>query len=179
MSTHHVRALGIACLAGVALAAGPGHAASRLPPAQPSSMDALLAEVRAMRAELNHVAGASIRTQLLVARLQVQEQRINTILQQLNRVREELSTIAQTRTAFGAQLKMFDEDAKTTGVPAEGDKVMHPLRSMLAEQEKRENELKAQEAALEGHLATEQSRWSEFNDRLDAVERELQTPPRR
>src|SRR4029077_13444243 len=48
-----------------------------------SSSDPLLTEVRALRAELNQAAGASIRTQLLVARLTLQEQRINTISKQL------------------------------------------------------------------------------------------------
>jgi hypothetical protein len=41
-----------------------------------SSNDPLLAEVRALRADLNQATGASIRTQLLVARLTLQEQRI-------------------------------------------------------------------------------------------------------
>jgi hypothetical protein len=53
----------------MALAAGTsGRPAAQAPPPAPAS-DALLAEVRALRAELNQAAGTSIRTQLLVARL--------------------------------------------------------------------------------------------------------------
>src|SRR5258707_15707832 len=48
-----------------------------------STNDPLLAEVRALRAELSQMAGTSIRTQLLVARLTLQEQRINTVSKQL------------------------------------------------------------------------------------------------
>jgi hypothetical protein len=157
-------------------------AATLLPqpaPAGSSGMDALLAEVRALRAELTQIAGASIRMQLLVARLQVQEQRVNSISRQLTTVREELSAIAQIRTTIGAQFKDFENEGRAEGLPATDEKAGNPLKAMLDGQAKREKELKEQETALEAQLVTEQSRWTEFNDRLDAVEQELQLPPRR
>ena len=42
-------------------------------------MEELLAEVRSLRSEIRRASDTSIRAQLLVARLQVQEQRINTL----------------------------------------------------------------------------------------------------
>ncbi len=56
-----------------------GHAQT----AAPSAMEALLGEVRGLRAEVHQAAGASIRTQLLVARLSLQEQRLNGVAKQL------------------------------------------------------------------------------------------------
>jgi len=37
----------------------------------------------------------------------------------------------------------------------------------------RSQELQAQESALSGQLASEQSRWLDFNSRLDEIEREI------
>src|SRR5476649_1090690 len=77
---------------------------------QPSSSgDALLAEVRGLRAELNQAAGTSIRTQLLVARLQLQEQRINTVDKQLAEVRAQLGGLPNALVPMEAGLKRAEE----------------------------------------------------------------------
>ena len=73
----------------VAIAAGQG----ARPAVSPS--DDLLAEVRALRAEINQVAGESIRAQLFVARLQLQEQRVNEVTRQLSDVQSRLATVQQ------------------------------------------------------------------------------------
>src|SRR5687768_2928 len=59
---------------------------------EPASTDDLLTEVRGLRSEINEAAGASIRAQLLVARLQLQEHRITTLAGQLEEIRRMLST---------------------------------------------------------------------------------------
>ena len=64
---------------GVVLSARSGAA----PQAAPGSTDALLAEIKGLRADFNQRLDASIRAQLLVARLQLQEQRITTLSRQL------------------------------------------------------------------------------------------------
>jgi len=56
-----------------------GQSARVAPSTTTASLDDLLAEVRELRAEIHQAAGASIRTQLLVARLQLQEQRLNAV----------------------------------------------------------------------------------------------------
>jgi hypothetical protein len=47
------------------------------------------------------------------------------------------------------------------------------LRAPLAQMRQRSRELSAQEAELSGQLAGEQSRWMEFNNRIDQVDREI------
>ena len=54
--------------------------------------DPLLQEVRALRADVNHAASTGIRAQLLIARLQSQEQRINVLSGQLTDLRRQLTT---------------------------------------------------------------------------------------
>jgi septal ring factor EnvC (AmiA/AmiB activator) len=47
------------------------------------------------------------------------------------------------------------------------------MRRRLADQQAREEQLRAQQRDLENALSAEQARWSEFNSRLDELERAL------
>jgi hypothetical protein len=60
-------------------------------PAGGSALEQLLDEVRALRVDLSRTSGASIRMQLLTARLQLQEQRIFTTARQLTEVQGQLA----------------------------------------------------------------------------------------
>lgn len=165
--------LGIVCI--VAIGAGAVLSGQAVVSAQPparSSIDELLTEVRGLRAELGQAVSTSIRTQLLVARLQLQEQRFNLIARQLTETREQIATIEQGRAALAAQLKAFDEMSE------EEQKAFEPLKAIVEQGQQREQQLRTQEAALAAQLAAEQSRWTEFNERLDAVEKELLRKPR-
>ncbi|MGH9314137.1 MAG: hypothetical protein ACRD1S_13195 [Vicinamibacterales bacterium] len=163
--------LGIVCLVAAGVVSGVSGQTQR----PPASMDDLLAEVRALRAELNQASGASIRAQLLVGRLQLQEHRINTIVQQMTSTREQLAGVERTRALIEPQWKASEEEARNQGAAAAaGDTAGHPVKALFEEQLKREKELRAQESSLAALLAAEQARWVEFNDRLDELERELQ-----
>src|SRR5262245_26659226 len=52
-----------------------------------ATLDDLLSEIRGLRADLGQQSSATLRTQLLVARLTLQEQRINALGGQLNETR--------------------------------------------------------------------------------------------
>lgn len=178
MVTRRVRRiLGLILVAGTGLVAGVSGQTPRQP--APASLDDLLAEVRTIRTELQQTSSASIRAQLLVGRLQLQEQRINSILQQLNNNRNQLNEVELARALLAPQMKMLEEAAPTEGVTAGGDPAVNPLKALFEEQRKREKDLRALESALSAQLSTEQARWVEFSDRLDEIERELQKRPPR
>ena len=100
-SVHRIAIVGsIAVLLLAAAVSGQGRQ-----PATPA--DELLAEVRALRAEVNNAARAGMRAQLLGMRLQLQEQRIGVVSRQLAEVQERLRANGQTQTTLAAQLKMF------------------------------------------------------------------------
>ena len=113
----------------------------------------LLTEVRELRAELNRVSSASLRMQALVARVSIQEQRMATLARQLADVQAKI--LAGMRT------------------DANGETV---LRSGTAPGRQRHEELRAQEAELLRVIAGEQNRWTEFNNRLEELERSVQAP---
>jgi chromosome segregation ATPase len=132
-------------------------------------MDELLAEVRALRADLDRAAAASMRGQLLGMRLQLQEQRISALSRQLSDVQQQLRANAQARSALLGPMKML-----TGGDPAKAEEmqaILGPLKQQLAALDKADGELKAEETSLTGQLHDEQSRWSAFNGQIEEMER--------
>ena len=142
-----------------------------------TTSDPLLAEVKALRAELNQAAGTSIRTQLLVARLQLQEQRINTIAKQLSDVQAQRTSNDFGVAQMTARIKQLEESSREGSMPADARKGLEQeaqsLKAPMNQMRQRSQELSTQESALSGQLASEQSRWMDFNGRLDEIEREI------
>jgi len=147
-------------------------------PATPT--DELVAEVRALRADVNNAAKSEMRAQLLGMRLQLQEQRIGVVTRQLAEVQERLRANAQTQTALGA-LNVFPgaADAAPQDEAAEGfARILAPFKTHQAELERADQRLKNEEADLQRLLAVEQSRWAGFNAQIEELERAAAAPPR-
>ena len=140
-------------------------------PATPT--DELLAEVRALRADINNAAKSQMRAQLLGMRLQLQEQRIGVVSRQLAEVQERLRANGQTQTTLAAQLKMFPwADAAPQGDAEEGfAQILAPFKGHQVELERTDQRLKNEEADLQRLLAVEQSRWAGFNAQIEELER--------
>ena len=146
---------------------------------QAAGIPELLAEVRALRAELNHAAGASMRMQLLVARLTLQEGRLTGLSRQIDEAQRQLATAVADRAE--AQKRVGDlEGALGSGalppeLRKEGEHQLRAFMDALPQKSAHEAQLRAQESDLSALFAAEQARWVEFNARLDAIERSL--PP--
>jgi hypothetical protein len=168
-SVHRIAMLGsVAVLLLAAAVSGQGRQ-----PAAPA--DDLLAEVRALRADINNAARSAMRAQLLGMRLQLQEQRIGVVSRQLTEVQEKLRANEQAKTTLAAQLKMFpwaDSAEKTEKDDAEGfAQLLAPFKAAMAESERTDQRLKGEEADLQQLLAAEQSRWAAFNAQIEELER--------
>jgi chromosome segregation ATPase len=138
---------------------------------------ALVTELRALRADLNRIAGSSIRTQLLVGRLQLQEQRILAVNTEISSVQKELAQRAQERTALQTQLENAEQmQAQSAEERRAVEDQLRMLRPHVVELKQREQQLRARHSELSAMLADEQSRWSDFNSRLDDLERALVVP---
>jgi hypothetical protein len=140
-------------------------------PATPA--DELLAEVRALRADINNAARSGMRAQLLGMRLQLQEQRIGVLSRQLAEVQERLRANGQAQTTLAAQLTMFPwADPAQKNDAGEGfSQILAPLKGHVAELERTDQRLKGEEADLQRLLAAEQSRWTAFNAQIEELER--------
>jgi chromosome segregation ATPase len=148
--------------------------------ARPSAtLDDLLAEVRGLRAEINQVAAASIRAQLLVTRLSLQEQRIRTLADRLAEAQRMLRTSRADHRARSAHLERLEDSLRhgTASSTGSGDleAMLGHLREGVDRSGREEQALRAQEQELLKTLAEEESLWIDFNSRLDELGRELPT----
>jgi chromosome segregation ATPase len=134
-------------------------------------MDELLSELRGLRAELRQAASASISAQVLMGRLALQEHRITAAARQLADVQTQVANHAQARGRFEQQLKALEVER---GMPEQQrNEILPAVKAELERHQQRERELREQEASLQALMNAEQSRWSDFNSRLDELERAL------
>ena len=134
---------------------------------------ALVAEVRALRADLSQVAAASMRSQLLVTRIQLQEQRLMHLDRQRTEGAAKLAETEKMRTMFAAQIKALENPGADVSAAQRRDieNVIGGMRAQLQTAQASEAALRSEQDALLNALSTEQSRWSDFNNRLDELER--------
>ena len=161
----------VAALAAPSLAA----AQTSAPPAAPDVLRELLVEVRGLRAAMERAATVGARIQLLVARVQMQEQRIAELSRRAVTVREELGKLDAQIAQHSGMMKQFTD---TSGrMPAEEQRAMEGMlemqKSQIAIAEKRRQDLLGEEALLAQQISADQSRWSDVNSQLDDLERSL------
>ena len=118
-----------------------------------------------------------MRGQLLVARLQVQEGRITSVLRQLQEVETKLRDNEASKTQMEQGLKMFG------GKPGEseegGEFILGPIKAGLETAAKTDADLRSQQAQLRTTLNEEQARWVAINARLEELEQSYAKPVKR
>ena len=164
------------CVVFAALVTGLGAgvaSAQSVTPAAPNRdvMADVLAELRALRAELRQASEAGIKAQLLVGRLQLQEQRIGGLSKQLAETQQQLSDNDKARGSLKTQVDLIDDSlGKSSSTEREeGEHALAPLKSILLQIEKRDQELRTKETYLTNLIADEQTRWTSFNSMLDQL----------
>jgi hypothetical protein len=143
---------------------------------------ALLAEVKALRADIAESSRAGLRAQLLMARLQLQEQRII----HLDRRRAELTVaVAAARDRLAevtpgvARLEEMVRMERPRDMPdtewaaqvREFSRELGVLRDAARDAAADEQRVRNEESEVAAALSAEQARWNDFNSRLDDLER--------
>jgi hypothetical protein len=143
-------------------------------------LSALLTEVRGLRQAMEQMASAGPRVQLALGRLQLQEQRVNTMIRRLETIRGEVAKAEKEQAQSQAQLAQFEGMFKQNPGDVEPGKP-NPMAGMLeafrqgaAASETEIQRLQVEEAQLQQQIAAEQGRWSEINRALEDLERTLQ-----
>jgi hypothetical protein len=143
----------------------------------PATLDDLVAEIRGLRADIRASAAATTRTQLLSARLSLQEQRISVLANQRADITARLAVATRLRVDSERQMQGFEEAGprnESVGIPrAELEAAAKVTRQMLVQNREAEQLLRTQETDLSAQIAAEQNRWQDFNNRLDELERSL------
>jgi hypothetical protein len=138
----------------------------------------LTAEVRALREELAATSTANLRLQMLVARLQAQEQRIIYLDRQRNEISNRRVQAEEVRSEMAMRLRQYtDDDSYLQLQEAEErggvETAIREQRERLSEQERIVDQLRRDEADAATALTQEQARWKEFNSRLEELERSV------
>lgn len=135
----------------------------------------LLQEVRALRVAIERFTVAGARAQLLLGRLQMQEERVTLLTRQAREVREQLLEMQHDRETNASEIKALS--ATLNDLPAdERARITARIDSMRRQNKRFEQQLRdleTQDATLNSTLATEHGRWQQFNDRLEELERML------
>jgi chromosome segregation ATPase len=144
---------------------------------QPATLDDLVMEIRALRADLKASAVATTRTQMLTARLQLQEQRIAVLANQRSDIMARLAVETRLRADAQGHVQRFEEMKnrnESVGIPrAELESQEQMFKGNFTQHRDAEQQLRGQESDLSAQIAAEQNRWQDFNNRLDELERSL------
>lgn len=144
-------------------------------PAAPDVFRELLAEVRGLRLAMERAATVGARIQLLVARVQMQEQRITELSRRAVTVREEVGRIDVALAQQSGMMKQFERSGARANPDEQREiEVMVEMhKQQIAASEKRRQELLNEDALLAQQIAADQGRWSDINNQLDELERSL------
>lgn len=143
---------------------------------QDDAIAALTAELRALRAELAETARASLRLQLLTARIQAQEQRIIYLDRQRAEAATRRTNAEQGRNMLASEMRQFT-DNELAKVSAEDRRqfefMVAQQKDQLAIQDRNLQQLQIEETDAANALAQEQARWDDLNGRLEELEQSL------
>jgi chromosome segregation ATPase len=149
--------------------------AEQMAPA-PDVLTALLTEVRGLRAVLEQMATAGPRVQLALGRLQLQEQRIGNQVRRLDSVRagllaaqRELEPLERLATEVTQTIR----DYPNSEGRREDERKLAEIKAELAKRQVEVQRLLTEESLLTQDISSEQNRWTEFNQRLEELERAL------
>jgi chromosome segregation ATPase len=160
--------------------------APRPVPAQSDIMPALLEEVRGLRNALEQMTAAGPRVQLALGRLQLQEQRLNTAIKRLDDARTRLAETQRQQADAQQQLESIELALKESSHRVLGftppgetptaeqlEEIRNELRRQVGRSSRELQRLTAEESGFATDVASEQARWTEFNQRLEDLERAL------
>jgi hypothetical protein len=145
--------------------------------AQPDVLSALLTEVRGLRTAMETMASAGPRVQLVLGRVQLQEQRILNQIRRHDAVAESLALARRQLEPLAERVKNVAESLNAPGVDPETrrgrENELADVKTEWARANAEVQRLVAEEAMLAQDVSAEQNRWSDLNQRLEELERAL------
>src|SRR5438445_11569029 len=144
-------------------------------------MQALVAEVRQLRKDLQSTNGYALKAQVLLYRLQVQEAAVARVSQHLNDVRSKLAAIQERQRQLVGTMKYYEKIADDSGAsPAqqkEAQQQVSSIKTELPSVAAQEQQAQTAEMEAEEQLRAEQAKLDGLEDRVDRLEKELNGNP--
>jgi len=151
-------------------------ARSQTPPGGGDVTSALLTEVHALRIAMEQNAAVLPRVQLVLARLNIEEQRVTQLAAQVEQNRYALSAAVLEGQKLADRLPELERGLQTVVDPQARrsyESEQENVKRQIAAQSRLEQLLRARETETLQALNMEQARWSDLNARLDELERLL------
>jgi chromosome segregation ATPase len=139
-------------------------------------LTALLYEVRGLRSAMEQMASAGPRIQLALGRLQMQEQRVNTMIRRHDELSARILSQEQQVAMVKSQIEFSSEElerAVPADVRAQLEQQSAQLKSALERLTTALERLQSEDVQIASELAAEQSRWVELNGQLETLEGSL------
>lgn len=148
------------------------------PPEQANqdTLGALLVEVRGLRSAMEQMASAAPRIQLAMGRLQIQEQRINTLVRRADGLHDALVAANKRATEIQDRVKNLQRSVEGGTDPvfrSESEAALPVVKQDLARAMAEVQRLQIEESDAASQVANEQARWTQINQRLEELDRAL------
>lgn len=141
------------------------------------TLQALLAEVRQLRQDLQTTTAAAQRAQILLYRLQLQEGAVARASQELNEARLRLGQTQDQRRHLAASMKENEEFARNSDNPIlrkESEQVVARIKPELERLADEEQQRQARVIDAEEQLRTGQAKLGGLQDQVDRLEKSLE-----
>lgn len=138
----------------------------------------LLDEVRQLRLAIERSNLSAYRVQIAIERMRLQQGRVDALVRDLENLRLQVSNMKMTRAQAEARVKDLEDlmnNEADTARKAPLERQYKEAKRNLDAQGKWEEQHREREAQLNFRLQEEGAKLADFNNRLDALERELQT----
>jgi chromosome segregation ATPase len=140
------------------------------------TLGALLVEVRGLRSAIEQMASVGPSVQLAMGRLQLQEQRINSLVRRGDVLRDALvaahKRAGEMRDRIGNLQRALEDSTEPvhrSNIEAELPMIKQDLVRTTADIQR----LQAEESEAAAQVSSEQARWAEINQRLEELDRAL------
>jgi hypothetical protein len=144
-------------------------------------LQALVAEVRQLRKDLQITNASALKAQILLSRLQAQEATVARVTQRLDDARSKLAETQDHRRQLVADMKRNEELLDNTEIsPAsrkETQEVISRIKPQLEVLAAEEQDRQRREIESDEQLRTEQAKLGGLEDRLEKLEKDLGSNP--
>jgi len=147
------------------------------------TMRELVVEVRALRLAVERTSGLAARSQALLGRVQLQENRLADLGRRLDAARERARAAAVDETrhtnALAEMTRRLQGSSGGADERASVEAMLREMRATVKLAQDQSAQLRADEQAVLTALTQEQTRWSDYNARLEAIEQDSARSPSR
>ncbi len=160
------------------LTAAKAFSSSAQPLQSDQTLQTLLGEVHQLRLVLQRANLNTYHAQITIERMKLQQQRVDRLTTQLGEIRNQLAETRKPLSWIPATMKNDEMRlAQETDVAKRADleRSIQSLKVDLEEATRKEQQQQIYEAQLQAQLQSEQAKLAELNERLDSLQRELET----